>query len=506
MGAALGFGPRDVAVERETFFGKMGKALCGVCVGSVMFFVSVVLLGWNEFNYVRNQNVILYVEENAESASCTPSDMNVGKGVWVSCPVTKLYDFYQDPLESFSFSTPLRLNALRLFFSDSNAALNSTWIQSSAEIYQWTEAKRQVGERKTISGTTVKEYEYSYSKQWVSSPIDSSDFYCISGDRSGCVDYHGPSIQNTGDIFPPFQHRWEAPDFSVTMGSSYGMNADLLRAFANPQPVQIDALFPGLKPKGYPNAYMVEGNQLRSFLDRNQDSVGDIRAWFTSASVNVGDVVSVVAQQNGGENFVPWDTGLSGSMGTVNWASSGSASLSEMIDAKNSENDTMVIILRFVGWFLMFAGLQLVTGPISLAPEIIPCVGRIIGDIVGCALCCMNLSLATMLSLIIIAIAWVLARPLVGILLLVAAAVCGVVAYQVLMRWKANNSQGSKVDADVSPLSAAEEGARVADAPEAKELTLPEASNAAAADSEAPVQEEGKAEAKVVEANADSTV
>eukprot|EP00929_Paragymnodinium_shiwhaense_P062914 TRINITY_DN3143_c0_g1_i3.p1 TRINITY_DN3143_c0_g1~~TRINITY_DN3143_c0_g1_i3.p1 ORF type:complete len:495 (-),score=83.00 TRINITY_DN3143_c0_g1_i3:534-2018(-) len=494
MGAVLGFGPRDVAVERETFFGKMGKALCGVCVGSVMFFVSMVLLGWNEFNYVRNQNVILYVEENAASASCTPSGENIGKGIWASCPITKLHDFYEDPAHSQA-GTRFWFHTL---FSDSNEGLNSTWFQTTAEIYQWTEDKRQVGERKTISGTTVKEYEYSYSKQWVSRPIDSSDFYCISGDRSGCVNYHGPSIQNTGTLADDNQ-RWAAPDFSVTMGSAYGMNSDLLGAFTSPQPVKVDRLSSRSTPEpGFPDAYiMVEDNQMRKFHVRGQDSIGDVRRSFTSAAVKVGDVVSVVAEQSAQGNLVPWDTGLSGSMAIVNWASSSPASLSEMVDAKNSENDTMVIILRFLGWFLMFAGLQLVTGPISLAPEIIPCVGGLIGDIVGCALCCMNISLATMLSLVIIAIAWVLARPLVGILLLVAAAVCGVVAYQVRMRWKANNSvkgQESKVDADMSPLSAAEEGAGVAVAPEAKVVALPEASN-----------QEGNAEAPA-EANADSTV
>ena len=52
MGNLLGMGPApqlgNVAVERESFFGRMGNALCGVCFGLVIFVASIFLLGWNE--------------------------------------------------------------------------------------------------------------------------------------------------------------------------------------------------------------------------------------------------------------------------------------------------------------------------------------------------------------------------------------------------------------------------------------------------------------------------
>ena len=76
----------------------------------------------------------------------------------------------------------------------------------------------------------------------------------------------------------------------------------------------------------------------------------------------------------------------------------GGLSKSDMINEKQSENGAMVIALRFVGFILMWLGLQLVTGPIALMPQIVPCCGEMIGEMVGCALCCMNCLISLALS------------------------------------------------------------------------------------------------------------
>ncbi|CAL1157813.1 unnamed protein product, partial [Cladocopium goreaui] len=84
MGKCRGFwecgilGP-NVAVERENFCQRMGNSLCGVCFGILLFLGSIFLLGWNEFNYVRNQAILLKVDKEVIEAGCVPSASNVGK-------------------------------------------------------------------------------------------------------------------------------------------------------------------------------------------------------------------------------------------------------------------------------------------------------------------------------------------------------------------------------------------------------------------------------------------
>ena len=101
MGNAVGFGNVEslgnVAVERENFCQRMGNSLCGVCFGILLFLGSIFLLGWNEFNYVRNQAILLKVDKEVIEAGCVPSASNVGKPIWASCVVQRGYDFTTDP-------------------------------------------------------------------------------------------------------------------------------------------------------------------------------------------------------------------------------------------------------------------------------------------------------------------------------------------------------------------------------------------------------------------------
>ena len=163
-----------------------------------------------------------------------------------------------------------------------------------------------------------------------------------------------------------------------------------------------------------------------------QNSIGDVRTTFTQSQVQFGlTQVAIIAKQaamsTSNAQMRPWDTQLPGTMSLVDWASMGGLSKSDMINEKQSENGAMVIALRFVGFILMWLGLQLVTGPIALMPQIVPCCGEMIGEMVGCALCCMNCLISLALSLTVIGVAWLMARPILGIglLLVAAAAVCG---------------------------------------------------------------------------------
>jgi len=176
----------------------------------------------------------------------------------------------------------------------------------------------------------------------------------------------------------------------------------------------------------YKNFYVLPMANGQTQFSRNlgRSTIGDLQTTFTKSALAIGDALSAVAKQgtnsyhSQGVSFDPWDTGKSGTMETVNWLYQGTYDLNQMCKMKADENNSLTWVLRFVGWILMFLGLQLITGPIALVPQAVPCIGDLIGDVVGCALCCVNFMVSLSFSLVVIAIAWVLARPLFGLLLL----------------------------------------------------------------------------------------
>jgi len=460
MGNALGFGaPANVAVEHESFCGRMCNSLCGVFVGMFLFFAAIVMLGWNEFNFVRNQAVLQYVQDKVVEIECQPPSLSApSEPAWASCGVTQLYDFGQDS----------QLQGLPPF----TTSLQGAWFQASSTIYQWTESKS-CTEHKTMAGGKDKVCTYSYSRSWVTAPIDSSSFYCYPSRRSGCVNYYGDQIRNSPSTIPSaLQKKYFAPDNAVTMGDQtlpskdhYGLNQGLLSAFKGETPALLQAssttmsdVFPGRHVVNY-------GGGLAGFVQNiGGTSIGDVKTQFTMSAISKGTFLSVIAllKHNAASSvwaFQSWNTGKSGTMATVNWATVGQVSEEDMINEKQSENNTLVWILRFGGFFVMFIGLHLVTGPIALAPEIIPCVGAIIGEVVGCALCCMNFAFSVMLSLLVIGIAWVLARPLFGCCILAVAAAAGAAVWYTRKRFgKRGSSSSARLPHMVAPLNEGQPG------------------------------------------------
>ncbi|KAK2571176.1 Transmembrane protein 43 [Acropora cervicornis] len=152
-------------------------------------------------------------------------------------------------------------------------------------------------------------------------------------------------------------------------------------------------------------------------------SVGDVRVQFYYAGLSgkagagLGDPlkVSIVAKQQ--DSTLSHYTTESGD--TIEFLYNGQVSAKEIFDAEHSANTILTWFLRGVGWLLMFFGFQLMTSILTVMISWVP----IISDIVGLGLTLFCLCFATSLSLVTIAIAWIAHRPLLGLTLLVAAAI-----------------------------------------------------------------------------------
>jgi hypothetical protein len=100
-----------------------------------------------------------------------------------------------------------------------------------------------------------------------------------------------------------------------------------------------------------------------------------------------------------------------------------------MIQKAQAENSMLTWILRLVGFVVMMAGLAMILKPLSVVADVVP----ILGSIVGAGLGFIAFLISAVLSLTTIAIAWIVYRPLLAGLLIVAA-----VALVVVIKGKLN--------------------------------------------------------------------
>eukprot|EP00933_Yihiella_yeosuensis_P032183 TRINITY_DN25764_c0_g1_i1.p1 TRINITY_DN25764_c0_g1~~TRINITY_DN25764_c0_g1_i1.p1 ORF type:complete len:471 (-),score=60.20 TRINITY_DN25764_c0_g1_i1:62-1294(-) len=308
--------------------------------------------------------------------------------------------------------------------------IKGAWFAANSKIFQWTE-KKSCEEKKTSGGAREKHCQWDYVREWVSKPVDSNTFHCYPTKQSGCTSKWAKTIENTGTIPSELQFRFAGKHIGIgTATSAYYLSKDTYGIFQS-KAVPISDISKTKSPPALKGKTPTRGavGVIKYVAKPGVDAIGDVETTFTQSDIRVFETeVSAIAltRRHGSSknavDLIPWNTKLPGTMSTVNWAFLGRLTKGEIIEKKHSDNDAMVMILRLVGVVLMFLGLQLFTGPISLMPSIIPCCGEALSDIIGCALCCLNSLIAMSLSILVIAIAWLLARPLFGIMLLAVAA------------------------------------------------------------------------------------
>jgi len=119
--------------------------------------------------------------------------------------------------------------------------------------------------------------------------------------------------------------------------------------------------------------------------------------------------------------FEPYQTQAGG---TIELLATGTHTAAAMFQQAQKSNTILTWALRGGGLFLMFFGLQLILGPLSVLADVVPLFGSIVGAGTGL----IAALVAAVLSFCTIAVAWIVYRPLFGIILLVAAGGIGFLA------------------------------------------------------------------------------
>ena len=381
---------RYVEVTRQSWFSRLGGAIKGVLVGAVLFAVAFPLLFWNEGRAVTRFKTLkegggLVVSVAADRVDAA----NAGRLVHVSGKADTAATL-ADPV--FGVSAP----ALKL--------------KRAVEMYQWQENVKSETKKKTGgSAETVK--TYTYRKAWSSSLHRSSDFK-QPGDHQNPEAFAYASTLLTAD--------------SVTLGA-FRLSPALVGMIGNftPLPVSADSL----QPEGAAGKAIMHDGGFYLGANPSEPKVGDLRITFEVARPTE---VSVIAKQ-AGESFEPY---LTQAGGTIELLELGAVPAAAMIQKAQESNRLLTWLLRLAGFLLMLIGLNMVFKPLSVLADVLPFLGSLVAAGTGL----IAFLLAALFSLVTIAVAWLVYRPLFGAALLAVAVLLVVAVVKKLKAPKAHTS------------------------------------------------------------------
>jgi len=392
-----------------SWFDRLGASFRGIGFGIVMIIAGTIVLWWNEGNFVGTEDALREAQSVTQELGDITKLDNAKNGMLVHAtgPV-ETKDMLSDPVFGLS------INAIRL--------------ERTVEFYQWVE-KSKSEKKKKLGGGEETVTTYTYEQQWVNKPEDSSAFK----DPDARVRNRNFTLANIESFktqaanvtfgaykFPEFLINaiGGAASLSVVMPekAQAALNQQLIRALQRElevgERVQQNAEAALRKPGANTEMVHFSGNTVLLSDSPGTPRIGDVRVSFKETRPGT---VSILAKLNGNT----FETYRASNGKTVSELSMGTHSLENMYGDAHSANTIMTWILRAVGAFLAVFGLKLIVAPLAVLADVIPLLGTIVGA--GAGLVCILLGLAW--SLVIIAIAWLRFRPLIGGGILAVAAV-----------------------------------------------------------------------------------
>lgn len=380
----------------ETTSTSYGQRLAGSAKGMIggllMFVIGTCLLWWNEGRTVRTAKAIGDAASHVESvADVSRIDASLnGKLIHASA-----FADTKDTLTDDMFG--VRELAIRL--------------DRKVEYYQWVE-NAQTKEREKIGGGKETTTTYTYEKKWVDKPVNSAEF-------------KDPQYQSANKVLSEVEERNEMAQH-VTFGA-YTLPESFVASISGSEPVEVrmteqqtfawNEQLHALMPTVDETTSLIHTSANTAYLgiSPNSPQIGDVRITFTKV---VPTDISLIAKVNG-STFEAYKAKNGQKFTRIEM---GKVSADEMLGHAKSENNTWTWVLRVLGIMLVVGGLKAMFGLLLMLFKVLPFLGSIVGAGVG--LVCWVFGVAW--SFIIIAIAWLVFRPIIGISLLVLA-IAGIV-------------------------------------------------------------------------------
>ena len=331
----------------------------GVVAGLIFLVLGTGLLWWNEGNNVKN---IKTIDEISKVVVEMPSDkideIFNGKLVSTNGALTVEDTEVKDTVFGISVKTPL--------------------LTRTVEVYQWEQRE----DNDTDTGATT----YYYDKKWSEDLIDSSNF--------------DSSHKNVSS--KPYSNEFYASK-NCKVGA-YSLSSKQIENL----PTEKDVALENIK---LPEGYTVNGNYITNAKNLNSPEIGDVRISFKYNDWTEASVLAVV----NGNSFSDY---ISEAGKNVNEVRKGILTSKEIIKMMQDENNMLKWILRGVGTIVLICAYLAIISPITKLASYVPILGGLVGGIIF--VICFIIGLVH--SLLVIAIAWIRFRPVLGICLLVAVA------------------------------------------------------------------------------------
>jgi hypothetical protein len=363
-------------VTSQSVFGRIGRSFVGMLVGLALLIGSVVLLFWNEGRAVATAKSL---REGAATVIDVPGDnvdpANNSKLIHVTGD-TAVTDPLEDPLFNISES------AIRL--------------RRNIQVFEWKE-KKESKTRDKVGGGKETTTTYSYEKAWSPELTKSSKF-------------KSPEDHRNPEKLQVPKQEFVAKD--ATLGQ-FKLTPEIIGKIPGEEALAVtDEQLSNVSSK-VQSKLKLEGDQFYLGDDPANPEIGDEKISFT---VLRPGTISIVAAQTK-QTFTPYTTQNGREIELVE---AGTVSAPQMFAHAQAANRLMTWILRGVGFAAMFFGGLLLLGPITAFAHVLPFLGSLVE--IGFAIVAFFLS--AIVSMLVIATAWIVYRPILGALLIAAAIGC----------------------------------------------------------------------------------
>ena len=361
------------ALTGQTIFGRLGGSIMSLLFAALLMPGAVILLFWNEGRAVKTAASL---KEGAAAVIHIAADpvvpRNDGKLVHLSGEA-RVADMVRDPVLG------IKAKAIRL--------------ARKVEMFQWKEERKSETRKKTGGGSETVT-AFSYVKTWSDELIKSAEF-------EHPEDHKNPAAMLAGAATLVADQ--------VTLGA-FRLPPGIIAKMKGDEALAMTAAdLSHINPDVQPKAKLADGS-LYFGDDPATPAVGDQRVTFRVLNPAT---CSILARQTA-DSLEPY---LTSSGREIERVEAGSVSAGAMFSHAQSENTALTWASRVGGTILMALAFVLVLRPLVAVADLIPLLGKFMGIGIELAAC----MLATIVSFLIVAIAWFAVRPLLSGAFLVAA-------------------------------------------------------------------------------------
>lgn len=390
------FGKKRLEKER-----RQGRSVFGLLICAAALF----LLFWNEGRGVKTARSLSEGQNQIISVSADAVDpAHDGRLVHLTGTLHTPGEGVRDPELSIRFRDAVK-------------------VRRSVEMYQWKGTDKSKG----------SDPSYKYKKVWDNDRIDSADY---------AEDRKNPPM--------PFKRKTMTAD-TVKVGA-FVSSGGVARRIAPSDKIRLETdRFDELAPAVKDRAMLYDGGvyiTASGTPDPTDPSIGDLRVSYYGAGKTM---VSVVARQQG-DQLVPF-IGTEGV--ELAMLEPGRLDAAQMFADAARQNTFMTWVLRFMGLFLMFAGMRLALPDTGKLTGGVPTLGWIARS--GRTLVAAVTALA--LSLMVIGASWLIHRPLTAAFIAAGVLALAILAFRYRTKQRTENNL-SRLKADIMKL-AVQKGGRL---------------------------------------------